>query len=317
MKESSNKRAVIVGIFVLVGLLFLLAGILTIGNLRNTFSKKLHVTAVFDDVNGLQKGNNIWFSGVKIGTIKTVRFYGKSNVKVVMNIDQASRQYIRSDAKVKISTDGLIGNKILVIEGGSTKADPIEEGDTLMVAKTLSSEEMMNTLQENNRNLVDITRDVKNLSSKIRAGEGNLGKMVNDEALYQNLSAAALNLKNASSRAGQMVNNLNEFTARLNKKGTLAQELTSDTTVFKNLKHSVQQLGQITDSASVLVSNLKTASSNQKTPVGVLLHDEEAGANLKTTLKNLASGSKKLDEDLEAMQHSFLLRKYFRKKKKE
>ena len=163
MKESSNKRAIIVGIFVLVGLIFLLAGILTIGNLRNTFSKKLHVTAVFDDVDGLQKGNNIWFSGVKIGTIKTVRFYGKSNVRVVMNIDLASRQYIRSDAKVKISTDGLIGNKILVIEGGTTKADPIQEGDTLMVAKTLSSEEMMYTLQENNKNLVDITRAAKQI----------------------------------------------------------------------------------------------------------------------------------------------------------
>src|SRR6476661_9444077 len=209
MNESSNKRAVIVGIFVLLGILFLIAGILTIGNLRNTFSQKLHVIATFNDVNGLQKGNNIWFSGVKIGTIKTVRFFGKSNVRVVMNIDQASREYIRSDAKVKISTDGLIGNKILVIEGGTDKAAPIEEGDTLQVAETLSSEEMMNTLQENNRNLVDITRDVKNLSAKIRAGEGNLGKMVNDDQLYNNLSSAAVSLKNASARAGQMVSSLN------------------------------------------------------------------------------------------------------------
>src|SRR5688572_4853684 len=143
MNEKSNKRTVIVGVFVLVGLLFLIAGILTIGNLRNTFSQKLHVVAIFDDVNGLQKGNNVWFSGVKIGTIKTVRFFEKSNVRVVINIDQAAREYIRSDAKVKISTDGLIGNKILVIEGGSFKADPIQEGDTLQVAKTLSSEEMM------------------------------------------------------------------------------------------------------------------------------------------------------------------------------
>ncbi len=317
MNEKSNKRTVIVGVFVLVGLLFLIAGILTIGNLRNTFSQKLHVIAIFDDVNGLQKGNNVWFSGVKIGTIKTVRFFEKSHVRVVINIDEAAREYIRSDAQVKISTDGLIGNKILVIEGGTFKADPIQEGDTLHVAKTLSSEEMMSTLQENNRNLVDITRDVKNLSAKIRAGEGNLGKMVNDEELYNNLSNAALSLKNASARAGQMVNSLNEFTSRLNKKGTLAYELTNDTAVFSSLKTSVTNLGHITDSAQVLVSTLKAASTNSKTPVGVMLHDEEAGAHLKATLKNLEGGSKKLDEDLEGLQHSWPMKKYFKKKNKE
>ena len=39
-------------------------------------------------------------------------------------------------------------------------------------------------------------------------------------------------------------------------------------------------------------------------------------ASLKQTLKNLETGSKKLDEDLEALQHNFLFRKYFRKKAK-
>ncbi|MEO8762602.1 MAG: MlaD family protein, partial [Bacteroidia bacterium] len=87
MKESPNKRAIIVGIFVLLGLVFFAAGILTIGNLHQTFSTKMQVTTFFDDVNGLQKGNNIWFSGVKIGTVKKVEFYGKSQVKVIMNID--------------------------------------------------------------------------------------------------------------------------------------------------------------------------------------------------------------------------------------
>ncbi len=317
MKEISNKRAVIVGVFVLLGLLFLIAGILTIGNLRNTFSKKLHVVTIFDDVNGLQKGNNIWFSGVKIGTIKTVRFLGKSNVKVVLNIDIAAQNYIRQDAKVKISTDGLIGNKILVIEGGTFKADAISEGDTLEVSKTLSSEEMMNTLQENNRNLLDITKDVSKISEKVRNGQGNLGKMINEENLYNDLAQAAGSLKSASAKANQLISSLNDFTSRMNKKGTLVHELTSDTTVFRSLKSTVAQLSNVSDTAAVLVQNLKTASSNTKTPAGVLLHDEEAGAHLKATLKNLEGGSKKLEEDLEAAQHSFLLRKYFRKKNKE
>lgn len=65
MKVTSNKRAVIVGIFIFIGLAFLIAGILAIGSLNKSFTKKLQITAVFDDVGGLQQGNNIWYSGVK------------------------------------------------------------------------------------------------------------------------------------------------------------------------------------------------------------------------------------------------------------
>ena len=48
----------------------------------------------------------------------------------------------------------------------------------------------------------------------------------------------------------------------------------------------------------------------------MLLHDEQAAANIKVTLQNLQSGTKKLDEDLEALQHNFLLRGFFKKKAK-
>src|ERR1044072_6648894 len=97
MNENSNKRAVIVGIFVLLGLLFLIAGVITIGNMHSTFTNKIHLLTVLDDVNGWQKGNDIWFSGVKIGNVKKVEFYGPSRVKVTMNINQNSQQYIRKD----------------------------------------------------------------------------------------------------------------------------------------------------------------------------------------------------------------------------
>jgi phospholipid/cholesterol/gamma-HCH transport system substrate-binding protein len=317
MNESPNRHAIIVGVFVLVGIVFLIGGILTIGNLHKTFSKKMNLTAIFDDVNGLQQGNNIWFSGVKIGTVKRVQFYGDSKVKVVMNIDEKSQQYIRKDAKVKVSADGLIGNKILVIYGGTSKADEVDDDDTLRVEKTFTSEDMINTLQENNVNILAITSDFKTISKKMANGQGTIGKLLNDDVIYTNIAATSASLKNASDRAQSLITSLNAFTAKLNKKGSLANDLVSDTTVFKSIKATVLELNQVADTAAAFISELKTASKNPKTPAGVLLRDEEAGASLKASLKNLETGSKKLDEDLEGLQHSFPLKRYFRKKEKE
>ena len=316
MNESPNKRAVIVGVFVIVGLVFLLSGILIIGNLRETFNRKMELVSLFDDVSGLQPGNNVWFSGVKIGTVSSLNFHGKSQVEVNMNVATKARKYIRKDAKVKISSDGLIGNKILVIYGGTEEFAEVQVGDTLEVEKTFTSEDMINTAQENNKNILAITNDIKAITKKLAAGEGSIGKMLDDSLMYTNINATIVSLQKASAKAQQMLNSLADFSSNLNKKGTLANELTTDTVVFRSVKASVLELQQIADTASVFIANLKKAGSNPNTSIGVLLHDEQAGASLKASLKNLESSSKKLDEDLEAAQHNFLLRGFFKKKAK-
>jgi len=86
-----------------------------VGNLHETFKRKMEVVSLFDDVSGLQKGNNVWFSGVKIGTVSCLRFHGASQVEVSIKFEIKAQKYIRKDAKVKISSDGIIGNKILII----------------------------------------------------------------------------------------------------------------------------------------------------------------------------------------------------------
>jgi len=317
MKNSPNKKAVIVGVFVLIGLIFLVLGILVIGNLNETFKRKIEIVTLFDDVSGLQVGNNIWFSGVKVGSISNLQFYNVSKVKVEMKVEVKSVPFIHKDAFVKLGTDGLIGNKILIIYGGTPETPQIHSGDTLRVEKTFTSEDMINTLQENNKNLLAITTDFKVISSKIASGEGTIGKLLNDEAVYTHLDAATLSLQNAALQAQKLIGSLNTFSAGLNKKGTLANELTTDTVVFNSLKASVQHLQQIADTASLFINNLKEASSNPQTSVGVLLHDEEAGARLKQTILNLGTSSEKLDQDLEAAQHSFLLRGFFKKQERE
>jgi phospholipid/cholesterol/gamma-HCH transport system substrate-binding protein len=317
MSKPANKRAVIVGIFVFAGLLFLLAGVLVIGNLSQTFVRKIKVVTLFDDVSGLQVGNNVWFSGVKIGSISNLEFYAQTKVKVVMKIEEKAQQYIRKDAFVKLSTDGLIGNRILIIYGGSSKSPQVQEGDTLNVEKTFTSEDMINTLQENNKNFLAITNDFKLISARMAKGEGTVGKLLSDNSVYDQLEATTLSLQQASDKAQKLISSLTTFSEGLNKKGTLANELTTDTVVFNSLKTSVLQLQQISDTAAVFVNQLKKAAGNPNTAIGVLMHDEESGARIKETIKNLESGSQKLDENLKAIQGNFLLRGYFKQQEKD
>lgn len=316
MNESPKKRAVIVGLFVFLGFAFLIAGTLMVGNLHETFTNKMEIVTHFDDVGGLQKGNNVWFSGVKIGTVSSLEFHGQSQVKVHLKFDKKVQNYIRKDAKIKLSSDGLIGNKILVIYGGTDQFPEVQDGDTLSVEKTFTSEDMINTLQENNVNIKAITDDFKTISKTLAAGEGTIGKLLADSSVYANIDAATASLQSASAKADLLVGSLATFTSNLNKKGTLANELTTDTVIFNSVKASVLQLQQIADSATAIVTNLKLASSNPNSTIGVLLYDEESGARLKETIKYLESSSIKLDEDLEAAQHNFLLRGFFKDKEK-
>jgi phospholipid/cholesterol/gamma-HCH transport system substrate-binding protein len=82
METSENKRSVIVGIFVFLGIVLFVAGIFTLAGQQKRFVKSIELNAIFDNVAGLKVGNNVWFSGVKIGTVKKIDFYGTSQVKI-------------------------------------------------------------------------------------------------------------------------------------------------------------------------------------------------------------------------------------------
>jgi phospholipid/cholesterol/gamma-HCH transport system substrate-binding protein len=319
MKTQKNKRAVTVGLFVAVGLIILLVGIFTLGGQQKSFVRAINVNAIFDDVAGLQIGNNIFFSGVKIGTVKKVEFYGNSKVRVQLHIEKKAQEFVRKDAKAKIGTDGLIGNKIIVIYGGTTAAEPIEGGETLIVEKAMSTDEMLATLQKNNENLVSITTDFKLVSKRLAEGQGTLGALLQDDKLFRSLEATMANLQIAARNSQKVTGGIAEYTAKLETPGSLADGLVNDTTIMTNLKQAVTQLNQATAGASEFADNLKR-SGNQlndtDNTLGMLLNDEEVGNDFKDLIQNLNTSSQKLDENLEALKHNFFFKGYFKKKAK-
>ncbi len=320
---NNNKRGIIVGIFIFLGILIFTVAILTLGGQQKTFQKSVTVKAFFSDVEGLQKGNNVWFSGVKIGTVKNISFKGNSQVEVDLNIQESSKEYIRRNAKAKISSDGLIGNKIVVLYGGTVTNPPIENGDVMVVEKAATTDEMFSMLQNNNKNLLDITGDFKLISKRLSNGEGTVGKLLTDEALLNDMQKVMATLQRAAINTERLTSTVTAYTGKLNNKGTLANELVSDTILYARLKETSKEIEALSQTAKAAVNDLKNATenvnaglNNKNSPAGMLLKDEGVANDLKATLHYLNSSTQKLDENLEALQHNFLLRGFFKKKAK-
>ncbi|WP_224996205.1 MlaD family protein [Cesiribacter sp. SM1] len=325
MNTAENKRSVFVGIFVLISIAILVAGIFTLGGQQNRFEETIRLKAAFDDVEGLRKGNNVWFSGIKVGNVREIRFNegslnGGPQLEVVMHIEQGAQKYIRKDARVKLSSDGLIGNRILTITGGSTAAPAVEDGDLLATETGLSTDDMMATLQENNENLVSITNNLKELTSSLNEGEGTAGALLKDTQMADNFRATINDLQQVASNTVRATGALTQFTSKLNSSEGLANQLLTDTVVFSQLKTSAEQLQETLSAAEIMTKNLTEASNKVLTTnngIGILLNDEQFGTQLKNTMQNLETSTEKLDENMEALQHNFLFRGFFRKRAKE
>lgn len=317
MKKTNYSRPAMVGLFIFAGLVIIVLGVFTVGSQRKVFEKKFTLKAVFNDINGLQPGNNIWLSGMKVGTVRKIDFYSDTKLEVIMSIESKAQSHTYRNAKVKISTDGFIGNKIVVIYSGDPASGVVQNGDYLKTESTVSMDDMLGTLQISNRNLQIITENFRKVSTEIANGQGTVGGLIGDASLLNSLHNTIANLQRASSKTNGVMSNVHDFSSRLASQNGLVNQLLTDTLTFENIRQTVEQLKNSAATVSFFVEDLHKAGSNineSDNTVGVLLQDTKVANQLRAIITNLESSSRKLDEDLEALQHNFLLRGFFKKK---
>ncbi|NGM64945.1 MlaD family protein [Sphingobacterium sp. SGR-19] len=320
MSTNERKRSLTVGLFVLIGLIILVAGILVLGTQQNKFSKNLVVTTYFHDVKGLKVGNNVWFSGVKVGIVKEIKFQSIDDVKVVMHIEEKSSQFIREDVVAKLGSDGLIGNAIVNLVGGSDEVPPIRDGDVIKSVGGTDTDAMFATLQTNNENLVEITKNFAILSKQMVEGKGTVGALMTDSTIALSLKSTVQGLDKTMADVNKASANLVVLMNKLNSNQGLIHDLTTDTAVFASLRESAAQLQGVTETASTLMENLNATSArlnDKNNAIGVLTNDPEAAEEIRQILRNLNGSTDKLDENMKALQSNFLFRGYFRKQQKE
>lgn len=319
MNTKENKRSLIVGLFTLVGLIILVVGILVLGTQQNKFSKNLSVKTYFSDVKGLKVGNNVWFSGVKVGIIKEIAFESIDKVRVVMTIQEKNSQFIRKDVVATLGSDGLIGNSIISLVGGSSGFPKIENNDVIKSGPSGGMDHMVELVQDNGENLTKITENLAKLSQDLVEGKGTIGALLTDNKMSEDIKGAIASLQELMKGTNLAMNNLVLVTEKLNSNQGLLHDLTTDTLLFESLRGSAKELEGVTQTASILMENLNNATqslNNNDNAVGLLLNDEGAANEIRQVLKNLNSSTEKLDENMKALQSNFLFRGYFKKKAK-
>jgi phospholipid/cholesterol/gamma-HCH transport system substrate-binding protein len=99
----------------------------------------------------------------------------------------------------------------------------------------------------------------------------------------------------------------------------LLPSLISDTTYAIAFSEALENVKDVSANAGVVAQNLEVLSNKMNSgdnAVGMLLSDSTFAERLRNTMINTEHATEKLDENMEAMQHNFLLRRYFKKQNK-
>jgi phospholipid/cholesterol/gamma-HCH transport system substrate-binding protein len=314
-ETSKNIR---VGAFVLVGTVLLIFSLYLIGAKQNLFGSTFELKSQFKNVNGLMPGNNVRFTGIDVGTVKSVEIINDSTVDVTMVIENKVQAFIKKNATAMVGTDGLMGNKLININSSNESAPSVEDGDFLVSKSPLGTDDMMRTLNITNENVKDITIDLKNIVHRLNS-PNTLWSILMDTIVAENVKEAIVNIKVTGERTAIITGDLSRIVRHVKEgKGTIGA-LIADTTFAVKLNQSIINIKLITDSLALVTGDLHYITNKVKKgegAIGTVLMDTTFVNNLNESMKNVRSGTKNFDEDMEALKHNILLRNYFKKKEK-
>ncbi len=316
---EQNFRNIRLGLFVIIGTVFLVVALYFIGNNQNMFGSKFSIHAVFKNVSGLQKGNNIRFSGINIGTVKSIKMINDTSVLVSFVIKEDMNQFIRRNAVASLGTDGLLGNRIINIIPRNGNGGLIRDGDTLQVYHGIDEDEMFSLLEQTNYNVAVITSSLVEILKDVQDGKGTVGRFFSDSVLTGQIHETVLNLNASSKRAVSILDALEKSIDRVNTgRGTIGM-LLNDTTLAKRIDQIFEELHagtQNVERISLAVKQMLDQARAGRGLTGSIISDSTMVNKLEESLENIRQGTEAFSENMQAMKHHFLFRGYYKKLEK-
>jgi phospholipid/cholesterol/gamma-HCH transport system substrate-binding protein len=231
METHTQKFKIRLGLFVAAGLALFVLAVFIIGKQKNLFNPVFKITTTFYNVSGLQVGNNIRFSGINVGTVDRINIINDSTVRVDMLVRKEIKQFIKSDSEVTIGSEGLIGDRLLIITQGSTDAPEAAEGEQLSSTEPVETDAIMASLEISAANAEIITFQLAEIMIKINSGEGTLGRLIQDTVFAENLNQTMVNLKSSSQGLEENMEAVKHnflFKGYFNKKKKAAEKKAAD-----------------------------------------------------------------------------------------
>jgi len=291
LSELRVGLLVLLALAILILVIFTVSGDISLPGLRG----KTTVRTEMNSVDGLRRGAEVRLSGVKVGSVKDVRFNtqipknlnAQNNIEIIMEIDgkldgRPAVERIRTDSKAFLKTAGVLGDNIIDITPGTLQREQIKDGDLIPSVEQKTVGDIINAAQTAVGNLNFISDDIRAITRKLRVGEGSsFGKFINDESFYVNMDRAVRQAENLlrSIREGQ---------------GTAGQ-LINDPELYKQALEVVVQFRKISDT-------LNNQISGGKGSLGRFIKDEEFYNRATTLLTNLEQTSARLDRQAEKIE---------------
>ncbi len=249
---------ILVGLFMFVVLISL--GIFTIVLSRESFFKETYqYEFVFSEISGLREGDNVYLHGMNVGRVQQTSL-NDSNVRVYVTLDVPIQ--LRYGYRLDIVNASMLGGKFLKIYEGPDDAPVL--GDNVTILGT----EPVDVIED----LSAAVSGLQEMINAVSAGQGTLGKLLNDDTMYNNMVTMSDDLKQVVSRLES-------------GKSTLGRLLANDDTLYQDL--------------SATMSSLRTVSSGLEAgegTIGKLLTDEAVYTDVKAVMANLHEISDSISE---------------------
>jgi phospholipid/cholesterol/gamma-HCH transport system substrate-binding protein len=218
-RKLTRFQAAFLGMLVITTLGLGALGLMALNERSGWGGDNFRVHAGFQDVGGVEVGTRVRIQGMDAGEIEAIEPPENSGepVRLRLRVSGKYRHLVREDAKVQIAGDALLAGKIVRILPGTASSRIVEDHAELKsdvqpdVMEGIASaanklnkllievDDAMQTLRKNDGSVTqDLVTATKKLNSvlakadaalgKIEDGEGTLGKLINDDALYNELT---------------------------------------------------------------------------------------------------------------------------------
>ncbi|MBI3934507.1 MAG: MCE family protein [Acidobacteria bacterium] len=238
-----------VGLVSIVSLTLLAATIFLITGQTGFFAETATLHTYSSDAAGLKTGAVVRLAGVDVGNVRRVGLSGRLEVneavEIVMEVNSRFMPDIRSDSRVMLAAEGLLGERYINISKGTAAGQPIPPDGTVPFRETAEFSELVGGSRDLLDNLNVLTSRLNSIVETIETGQGTVGKFIKDDTLYRRLDATV-------GQAETLVADLNEG------KGSLGRLLKSEDlyTKVNSTMDKLQDIAQKIDSGEGTVARL-------------------------------------------------------------